>query len=165
MKSNSKFSWHLFYLSLIGVIMIGSSFTGKNTLTSINSNESGAISWNEAMSMRNKYKELAPLKIEYNGQNGKQINTLEAFKISATNLLEIIQNNKSGNGYNADHVVFYLGAKDPTDGNSLPTFQLIAVGMKNNQLMIPANVNDKNDPSKSSVFDKADPCPPFCPGE
>ncbi|NOT36703.1 MAG: hypothetical protein HOP11_04945 [Saprospiraceae bacterium] len=116
--------------------------------------------------MRNKYKTLQPLKVEFDNPNNpgtKTIQTLEAFKISASQLLAIINNNKNGGGYNADNVVFYLGAKDPEPGYTIPSYNIIAVGMRNNALMIPITEADKADATKSSVYDKADPCPPFCP--
>lgn len=166
MKIKKPFNWHLFYLSLIGGLIISTSFTSKQLSPTFA--ESSAISWNEALALKDKYLELAPMKIEYvnpSNPNTKLIKTLEAFKIKASDLIEIIQNNKSGNGYPADNVMFYMGAKAPASGYTLPSYQLIAVGMRNNQLMIPAIGSDRNDPNKSSVYDKADPCPPFCPNE
>jgi len=118
---------------------------------------STAISWNEAVSMRTKYVARTPLKMEV---SGNQV-PLEGFTIQANQLSEIISNNKSGG--NADAVMFYFGAEDPAPGSTLPKYHLIAVGIKNNALMIPSDQRDRNDPTKSSVYDKADPCPPFCP--
>lgn len=124
---------------------------------------STAISWNEAVTLKNKFKNLQPLKMETTGPNGINQVPLEGFTIQAAQLLEIIQNNKAGG--QADAVMFYLGAEDPQQGFTLPKYHIIAVGVNANGLMIPANDRDKSDPGKSSVFDKADPCPPFCPGE
>lgn len=122
---------------------------------------SSAISWNEALALKNKYLSSNPLKIEISGQGGTSQQPLEGFTINAAQLLEIIQANKVGG--KADEVVFYLGADDPAPGFTLPRYNLIAVGKNAGGLMIPNNDRDKSDPSKSSVFDKAEPCPPFCP--
>lgn len=142
----------------IGCIFFLSFFTPKeSTDASTFRPVSTAISWNEALSMRTKYVARTPLKIE---SSGNQV-PLEGFTIQANQLSEIISNNKSGGS--ADAVMFYFGAEDPAPGSSLPKYHLIAVGIKNNTLMIPSTERDRNDPTKSSVFDKADPCPPFCP--
>ncbi|MFZ1705276.1 MAG: hypothetical protein WAT79_13090 [Saprospiraceae bacterium] len=124
---------------------------------------SSAISWNEAVALKNKFKTLQPLMMEVSGNSGSEQIPLEGFKIQASQLLEIINNNKSGGGNPADFVMFYLGAQDPTSGMTLPSYHMIAVGMQGDNLLIPTSESDKKDASKSSIFDKADPCPPFCP--
>ncbi len=138
-------------------IVVLSSYTQKEATTTDHLLESMAISWNEAVSLRNFYKENQPLKI----QSGNEQVPLEGFTIQANQLLEIISNNKIGG--KADQVMFYLGAEAPERGSTLPKYNLIAVGLNGGQLMIPSNQEGRSNPSQSSVFDKANPCPPFCP--
>lgn len=151
-----------FYACLF-LMSVGLFFAFSNKTTQKNTDEhvSEAISWNDALAMRNKYLASSPLKTEMNNQGTITLKSLEGFSIQADHLIEIIQNNKAGG--TADAVVFYLGAEEPASGFSLPRYNLIAVGRNSSGLMIPTNERDKSDPSKSSVFDKADPCPPFCP--
>jgi hypothetical protein len=144
------------------VIVVLSSFV-KNTQTKSGEiiSASSAISWNEALTLRNDFKSRSPLKIEVDEGGAIRQLPLEGFSIQASQLLEIINNNKSGG--NADAVTFYFGSQDPNPGFSLPRYNIIAVGVSNNQMMVPANERDWSDPNKSSVFDKANPCPPMCP--
>lgn len=142
---------------LFSCVIVLSSYTKKETITSDNFLESMAISWDEAVSLRNFYKANQPLKV----QSGNSQVPLEGFTIEANQLLEIISNNKVGG--KADQVMFYLGAEAPDRGSSLPKYNLIAVGLNGGQLMIPSSPEGQSNPSQSSVFDKASPCPPFCP--
>jgi hypothetical protein len=130
--------------------------------------ESESISWDEAQTLMSHFKTLQPLKIELGdprSQSGTTIIPLEGFKIKASQLLEIINNNKSGNGGQADNVMFYFGATDPQTNFTIPDYRIIAVGEKNGSLIIPTSSAAKGDKNSSSVFDKADPCPPMCPNQ
>lgn len=149
-------------LAAIGCLIILSSFSTKGDLLKTTFNSiSTAISWNEAIAMRNNYKEMQPLRIGISENGSMREVPLEGFTIDANQLQEIISNNKSGGS--ADAVMFYLGAENPLSGSTLPRYNLIAVGLKNGVLMIPNNREEWDNPTKSSVFDKAEPCPPFCP--
>lgn len=124
---------------------------------------SEAISWNEAVQMKNMFVGLSPISIEVPDGRGNNTEVpLEGFKIQASQLLELINNNK--NGGQADEVMFYFGAKQSSSSN-IPSFNIIAVGIKNNALMIPSTAEGKANPGSSSIFDKADPCPPMCPNQ
>ena len=138
-----------------------SSTTKEEVLKNINTSVSTAISWNEALSLLNTYLDMQPLMIDISENGGTRQVPLQGFTLQADQLQEIISNNKSGG--NADAVMFYLGAERPLPGNTTPRYNLIAVGVKNGALMIPLNERDWDNPAKSSVYDKADPCPPFCP--
>jgi hypothetical protein len=138
-----------------------SSTTKVDVLKNIYTSVSTAISWNEALTLRNNYVENQPLMIDISENGGTRQVPLQGFTLQADQLQEIISNNKSGG--NADAVMFYLGAENPLPGSTLPRYNLIAVGIKNGALMIPLSERDWDNPAKSSVFDKADPCPPFCP--
>lgn len=124
---------------------------------------SQAISWDEAVQMKNMFTELSPMMIDIPDGRGSKSVPLEGFKMDANQLLELINSNK--NGGKADEVMFYFGAKPSATGTGNPMFNIIAVGMKNNNLMIPATSEGKSNPESSSIFDKADPCPPMCPNE
>jgi len=142
---------------LFSCIFVLSSYTKNVVHSTENALESTAISWDEAISLRDFYKENQPLRV----QSGNSQVPLEGFTIQAQQLLEIISNNKVGG--KADQVMFYLGAEAPDRGSTLPKYNLIAVGLNGGQLMIPSSQEGRSNPSQSSVFDKANPCPPFCP--
>ena len=144
-------------------IVILSSFVKDTKINSVEViTASSAISWNEALALRNDFKSRSPLKIEVEEGGSVRQLPLEGFTIQANQLMEIINSNKSGGGV-ADAVTFYFGSQDPAPGFSLPRYNIIAVGVSNDKLMIPAIERDWNDPNRSSVFDKANPCPPMCP--
>ena len=121
------------------------------------------ITWEDAVELRQEYKKYKPLQVEHKGTSGRDSETkasLEGFVFDAQQLAEIINYNRSREA--PDKVIFYFGQKGVADANTASEhgiIKIIAVGMKNNKLL----VNDFNNEGKSSVFDKADPCPPFCP--
>lgn len=159
----SDFYKGFFAACVMGLLIVVLSSFVKDTQTKSGEifSASSAISWNEALTLRSDFKSRSPLKIEVEeGGTIKQL-PLEGFTIQANQLLEIINNNKSGG--NADAIMFYFGSQDPAPGFSLPRYNIIAVGVSNNELMVPTNERDWSDPNKSSVFDKANPCPPMCP--
>lgn len=121
--------------------------------------ESHAISWDEAQTMRNNFKILKPLMIK--DSDGKPV-ALEGFKIKASQLLEIINNNKNRIGTDtADNVFIFFGASNIQ--STLPDYNIIAIGEKNGSLMMPTSAADQANATKSSIYDKALPCPPMCP--
>lgn len=120
---------------------------------------SHAISWNEAQTMRNNFKILKPLMI--NDSSGKPV-VLEGFKIKASQLLEIINNNKNRIGNDtADNVFIFFGASNIQ--STLPDYNIIAIGEKNGSLMMPTTAAGQANAALSSIYDKASPCPPMCP--
>jgi hypothetical protein len=143
------------------VVLLSSFVKEKQVKSSEILSVSSAISWNEALTLRSDFTSNAALKIEIEGAGGIKQVPLKGFTIQADQLIEIINNNKVGG--TADAVVFYFGSQPPLPGYTLPRYNIIAVGESNNQLMIPANERDWSDPNSSSVFDKANPCPPLCP--
>jgi len=162
---------------LLGFIIASGAFVAMSFLsnpttvsTDTQSTEvvSEAISWADALMMKAKFVDLQPLKIEVSdprSNTGSMVMPLEGFRVEASHLLEIIQNNKVGNGQKAQNVVFYFGAKDPKPGMTEPEYNLIAVGERNGVLMIPSDAESQQRAGSSSVFDKANPCPPMCPSQ
>jgi len=131
--------------------------------------KSERISWDTADSLRKEYREYRPLKVRVHYQDSSDPNAevdsiLNGFKFNASDLNEIINSNLSlPVGEKADEVIFYLGKKGVSGRwpNKYATMHIIAVGVKNDSLLF--NRNQTNVKAASSVFDKADPCPPNCP--
>lgn len=123
---------------------------------------SQAISWNAALAMTDYWKQITPIKT-INVKNDTV--PLEGFKIKTSSLLNIINHNKQGNGEATDYVMIYFGASKPQTAGGLPTYNIIAVGGSNNndRLMIPTTPPERDNANLSSIYDKADPCPPRCP--
>ena len=120
----------------------------------------GRMSWNDAEALIAEYRR-APIMIESLGSAGDTVRTpLQGFQMDAGEIDEIINYNRNGLNGNglADHLMIYFGAT--RDSTGLSKLQLIAVGVKDGVLMKNA---DGRESRKSSVFDKADPCPPNCP--
>lgn len=134
--------------------------------------KSDRISWNEADALRDEYLKFKPLRVQYDdpaNPGTNKIGDLEGFIINARQLDEIINHNKSpykgGTDSTADEVIFYLGKKGKF---GIPPFDkahmhIIAAGIKSDTLLIPSSALDQTNATKSSIFDKADPCPPNCP--
>src|SRR5690606_22662621 len=118
---------------------------------------SQAISWVEASNLMSHYMTNNPFLIK-NPQNPKLSVPLEGFKIKASGLDSIINYNKIGNGKKPEYVMLYLG-KDIQKG-----YTIIAVGIDSSgYLIIPSNQQDPANAKLSSIYDKAEPCPPMCP--
>jgi hypothetical protein len=128
---------------------------------------SGAISWVKAQNYMQQWDVSSPLKADDSGR----AKTLHAFSFDAKQLDTIINHNLNPNGTDstADDVFIFFG-QDSTFQNGQSRFvnvHLILVGGKydstvgKDTLMI--NVKKKNSAFASSVYDKADPCPPNCP--
>lgn len=121
------------------------------------------ISWKDAIILKDEYEAFTPLRV-WNTAT-RQFEKLKGFKFKADHLREVLNDNVIG-GSDVDEVIFYLGKKGRTsqDGRSYENIHVIAAGMKAGRLLIPASAGDQADARKSSVFDKADPCPgPGCP--
>lgn len=128
---------------------------------------SGAISWLKAQNYMKQWDSTSPLKSDDSGI----AKTLHAFSFNAKQLDTLINHNLNPNGSDstADDVFIFFG-QDSTFENGQSRFvnvHLILVGGKydstagKDTLMI--NNNRKNSALASSVYDKADPCPPNCP--
>lgn len=123
--------------------------------------KSDRISWKDALKMQ---KEYVPNRQHLKTRVGSGDSVLRGIVFDARQLDEIINHNRhpTGTDSTADEVIFYLG-KDGESGGWLskyPNMHVIAAGMKGRYLLIDA---DQSTATKSSVFDKADPCPPNCP--
>lgn len=165
-----NFKSFLFGFVLAAGAFVTMSFLSKSTLDSPIIKDktvdvSEAISWADALSMKAKFVALQPLSIEVSNGVNTTVMPLEGFRVEAAHLLEIIQNNKMSNGQKADNVVFYFGAKDPKPGMTQPEYNLIAVGESRGVLMVPSDPESQQRSGSSSVFDKANPCPPMCPSQ
>lgn len=124
------------------------------------------ISWDEAKALMDEY-DRNPLICYAQGVQGSDGQVVpKGFKLNARNINEVINNNQNGEKGNkiADELMIYFGAQQMPDGTS--KLQLIAVGVEK-AVGQPYGVIMKNpvgsDRQKSSVFDRADPCPPNCP--
>ena len=149
---------------ITALIFIAINFWGNKNKFSFSSSE--RISWNRADKLKGEYMGFKPMNVEYKDPaTGKDIVTeLEGFKMDARQIDEIINHNKhtGSTDSTADEIIFYFGM----DGKSGPWYSrfanlhIIAAGIKNNTLL--KNREGSND-VESSIFDKADPCPPYCP--
>ncbi len=149
-------------------------FNQKKHIFSISHSED--ISTNDMYDLYNEYNSFQPLPLMYNDPEGSQNQVyanLQGFRYKAEDLDTIINKNKikdeNGISVKPDQVIFYLGQKGTWQGQEIiPSrhgiIHIIAVGIKNEQLLIPQTKPDRADKTKSSIYDKADPCPgPGCP--
>lgn len=111
------------------------------------------ISWNEAMTLRNTYTNRNPIRVDTGGISSV---VLEGFRMDAAAINEIMNNNKNGINGNtrADQLVVYLG-NEVVAGRV--QWRLVAAGVQNGTLLKNPNPTIRD---QSSVFDRADPCPP-----
>lgn len=127
------------------------------------------ISVTDAQGLIQQYKDDRPLKTL---DAGNQVQKLEAFIFSRAVLEDILHRNKILDDYNTpqkpDAILFYLGQDGTFPDNQdqqhpYPNYRLIAIGMKNGALLLPKE-NDYSNKLKSSIYDKARPCPGMgCP--
>jgi len=113
---------------------------------------SGGISLQEAKEMREYYKKSNyHFKTKYLRGGAPVIDTLEGFSFDAADLEALI---KDANGKKAKDIMFYFG-RDANDvshgGKKYPRYAIIAIGVDST-----GNLAD-------TAYDKADPCPPYCP--
>lgn len=135
-------------------------FSGAPTLSFMKSDR---ITWPEATQLKTEYINYKPLRVTHKGQSTtdpEKTADLQGFVFDAAHLNEIINNNQSASG-NPDKVIFYLGQDGKAGGlfTKHGIIHIIAVGIKGDILLI----DDKSGANLPSIFDKADPCPPFCP--
>ena len=125
------------------------------------------ISFTDAQGLIKQYKDDKPLKTL---DDSNHVKNLEAFIFSRSVLEDILYKNKLLKaGQKTDSILFYLGQEgtfpDNTDqDHPYPNYKLIAIGMKNKSLLLPKNTSDYSIKEKSSIYDKAKPCPGMgCP--
>ena len=126
------------------------------------------ISWQTAKNLKDEYIGFKPMNVEYKDpKTGKDIDTeLEGFKMDARQMDEIINHNKhtGSTDSTADEVIFYFGMDGKAGPwySKFPNLHIIVAGVKNNIVLKNRDINESK---ASSVFDKADPCPPSinCP--
>ncbi len=149
-------------------------FNQKKYIFSISHSE--VISTNDMYDLFNEYNSFKPLPLMYNDPAGSQnhiYGNLHGFRYKAEDLDTILHYNKikdnMGNSVIPDQVIFYLGQKGTWQGKGIipsrhGNIHIIAVGIKNEQLLIPQSPAARADKKQSSIYDKADPCPgPGCP--
>lgn len=126
--------------------------------------KSGRITWGEAKTLSDEFVNHKLLKVTHTGYpTGNGLDTTEplrGFVFDADDLREILNTNRSRE--TPDEVVFYLGREEEKVGDwpfRHSAIHIIAVGRKANKLLIEDKMTGKNEPS---IYDKADPCPPFC---
>ena len=125
------------------------------------------ISVTDAQGLIKQYKDDMPLRTL---DAGNQVKKLDAFIFSMPVLEDILHKNKLLKaGQMPDDILFYLGQDgtfpDNTDQDKpYPNYKLIAIGMKNGALLLPKDTTDYPLKNKSSIYDKAKPCPGMgCP--
>ena len=91
---------------------------------------------------------------------------LKGFIFESRYLDTIINHNLSKWGQKPKKVIFYLGETgevyDPNGDFKHAQVQVFAVGFSGDTLFTDNKVNNK---TAGSIYDHADPCPPFCPKE
>lgn len=124
------------------------------------------ISVTDAQSLIKQYKDDKPLRTI---DTDNQVKKLDAFIFSRKVLENILYKNKLLKLQDTtDNILFYLGQDgtfpDNTDqDHPYPNYRLIAIGMKNKALLLPKK-GDYGNENKSSIYDKAKPCPGMgCP--
>jgi|GEM_PF-1963307 len=145
------------------------SFSKTPYVLQISNSTSGAISWDTAKSMIAQYlKSSNPLFVD----STKKV-PLRAFVFNARQLDTVINHNLSpfGKDSSADDLYVYFGQQGTFDSGKYGKIHMIIVGAKTfrdpatnalyDSLMI--NPARQNSASSTSVYDKADPCPPKCP--
>jgi hypothetical protein len=121
------------------------------------------ISWDSASIFINDFKKSKALMVTHKGVDDldpKTQDPLQGFTMNADHLRQILDTNRSGT--NPDNVIFYFGEKGKTSilfGRGI--INIFAVGVKDKVLLIDANKTTR----LQSVFDHANPCPPFCPSD
>jgi hypothetical protein len=149
---------------------------------------SDTISWDRAKELREAYLSFKPLRVRHRGRTGTgtiQRDSLRGFLFKSSNLLDPISTNASGET-RIDTVAFFFGKSGEFDDGPEPgsgtgggvghgrprrsaDMQLIAIGVKNNKLLTSkggdTTIQAARVLSAASIYDKADPCPPFCPEE
>ncbi|SRR5258705_9817992 len=114
---------------------------------------SGEIPIEEAKKMRSYYKTTTNnFKTKYFDREGKVVlGSLEGFRFEASDLEALIKN---ANGKKAKEIVLYFG-RDANDisngGKTYGSFAIIAMAI------------DSSGKLAQTAYDKADPCPPYCP--
>lgn len=128
------------------------------------------ITTTEMIDYYSQYTNAERIPIWYDLGQGQREGKLEGFPIATAELEEIIHNNKYsgflGHDIKPDTILFYLGQQGTSTyrGKTRPNMRLIAIGIKNKKLLIPDSRDDWGNLNKSSIFDKALPCPgPGCP--
>ena len=155
---------------IIFLIIIGYNYLAKpgNTISLVKSG-SERITWDNAQILMKEYKNFKPLKVQHKKETDSSkliISDLQGFVFNASDLYEIIEENRSGE--KPDEVIFYFGKQGEfTDGvfdlRKNAVMHIIAVGMKGKKLLTLPGAKY----TEASIFDKADPCPPNvnCPTE
>ncbi len=119
------------------------------------------ISWATAMKFKSDYLNFKPMMVVYDdGSSKRKVDKLEGFKISALAVNEILNDNKNGtNSTKADELMIYFGIEGTTmaEGNEIPNLRIILAGIQDGKIMKNSTATNETD---SSVFDRADPCPP-----
>ncbi len=156
-------------LATLLAVYLFNGFTKQESVLSISHSED--ISTNDMSDLFDQYIKFKPLDLMYNDPQESQnhvYSKLHGFRYKASDLDSILHNNRikdnAGNSVIPDEVIFYLGQQGTwKDGRLFPqthgNIHIIAVGIKNRQLLIPASSVDRADKKKSSIYDKADPCP------
>ena len=114
------------------------------------------ITWETARQLRSTYINNNPIKTTYQIPGGPMVTeNLIGFRMDAAAINEIMNNNKNGRDGSkiADELMIYFG-KEPVDGRL--EFRIIAAGIQKGIILKSTSTNVLN----STVFDRADPCPP-----
>lgn len=118
--------------------------------------KSGPIDWPEAERRKTEYEgSNQAMKVRYTDSRtrGEKTEVLKGLVFEAKHLDALI--NKNSQGIKPDTVILYFGRQNSFfDWPTLKWYanlNIIAVGVKNGQILT------------KDVYNKADPCPPYCP--
>ena len=146
----------------LGLLISYIQFSGNGSLTASIA-KSERITWKDAGTLKTEFLDKKHFKVTYEDSTNPGVEItkpLVGFVFNANHLREILNDNRSKQI--PDEVIFYFGQEAEKAGNwpfKHSVIHIIAVGMKGRELLI----NDA-DPRRDSpsIYDKADPCPPFC---
>ena len=148
---------------LTASIVFGITHFIVNSSPSFSFSKSGRIPLDTATKYREDFVKSDILKVTHRGQGDTlpvKTETLEGFVFNASDLIEIIEKNRSGK--TPTEVIFYFGQNGRHGGlfnTKYARIQIIAIGKLDDELLTQDTMKGRDEPS---IFDKADPCPPFC---
>lgn len=160
MKLSKSFFQICSAIFFTSTLVLGFSMTSWNNMPNFPVDDaSERITWADAQTYHTEYMNFKPMRVEYpEGASGATRTDLAGFVFNASQLNEIINSNASGT--TPDSVYFMFGKHGHFNEGLLgmhrrANMRIIAIGM-NGHTLLTGGLNP-------SIFDKASPCPPYCP--
>lgn len=155
-------------LLTLGAVYVFNPFNNIAPLPSIDVDN--RISTDQMIDFHSQYINDKPITICYEESGRIELGNLVGYPMATRDLEDIMYRNKvrsaSGSIVRPDKIMFFMGQDGTTryDRHYYGNIKLIAIGVKDGELMVPENRDFWSDKNKSSIYDKADPCPgPGCP--